>query len=175
MECCVQCGHLWRKENLYPVEINRREMFYGDSSTMGYIKWDLGKGEGGAFAETHWSLTCFSASSAANALHLPVALKQAGCWMQWCCAALFFSVQWERNTSKQLLLVSLVRGSRSWACSVPTVSRAALNIQLGRVNWSQSLWHQRFFLFPFWSSILLMIKHRLSQLRDSRAAESEII
>lgn len=31
------------------------------------------------------------------------------------------------------------------------------------------------FLFPFWSSILLMIKHRLSQLRDSRAAESEII
>lgn len=32
-----------------------------------------------------------------------------------------------------------------------------------------------FFLFPFWSSILLMIKHRLSQLRDSRAAESEII
>lgn len=70
---------------------------------------------------------------------------------------------------------ALVRGSRSWACSVPTVSRAALNIQLGRVNWSQSLWHQRFFLFPFWSSILLMIKHRLSQLRDSRAAESEII
>lgn len=31
------------------------------------------------------------------------------------------------------------------------------------------------FLFPFWSSILLMIKHRHSQLRDSRAAESEII
>lgn len=53
-----------------------------------------------------------------------------------------------KETSEQLLLISLVHVSHSWARSSPTVPWTTLSIQLGRVNWSQSLWHNIFcFLF----------------------------
>lgn len=174
MECCVQCGRLWRKENLYPVEINQRGMFYGDSSTAGYIRWDLDVGRIG-FSQGLTDL--WGVFSLLQQLTVCIFLwlsdrQGAGCsdgvefcfllydgketqvnscyWYLWCEALALGIIPVQRFLEQPLI--------SSWE-GLTEANHFDISI----------------FLFPFWSSILLMIKHRLSQLRDSRAAESEII
>lgn len=174
MECCVQCGHLWRKENLYPVEINQRGMVYGDSSAAGYIKWDLGKGRMGysqGLTDFWGGFLLLQQLTVCIFLWLSNG-QDAGCSD----GMVFWFFPYNGNETQV--------NSCYWYLWYEALGLGLVPVQQFLEQPLISSWEGlteanhldiSIFLFPFWSSILLMIKHRLSQLRDSRAAESEII
>lgn len=172
MECCVQCSHLWRKENLYPVEINQRGMFYGDSSTAGYIKCDLDKMWMGYLQGLLWGVfLLLQQLTVCIFLWLPNR-QDAGCKGH-CGVCVFMYSEKETQVNSCYWYLWYKALTLGLAPVQPFLEQPLIPSWEGLTEANHT--DISIFLFPFWSSILLMIKHRLSQLRDSRAAESEII